>query len=118
MKIFLRIIILKIRACRHYVFKVHAYSPCVNDLRDGSFQGCNVGGKAGLNIGSDGRFDGATDASDSVKHLRPGRNCPSGKPRALAMAALLVAIAGKPQCSIMAALAASHALMRMSGCAA
>src|SRR5579864_8814327 len=57
----------------HHIFKVHADGACLDDLCDGSFKGCNVGGEAGLNIGSDGDFDGAADASDSLKHLRPGK---------------------------------------------
>ena len=57
----------------HHIFKVHAHGACLDDLRDRSFKGCNVGGEAGLNIGSDGDFDGAADAGDSLKHLRPGK---------------------------------------------
>ena len=64
---------LKIGVGGHYVFKVHAHGAGLDDLSDGSFKGCNVGGEARLNIGSDGHFDGAADAGDSVKHLRPGK---------------------------------------------
>ena len=45
----------------------------MDDLGDGSFKGCNVGGKAGLNIGGDRHLDGAADSGDSFKHLRPGK---------------------------------------------
>jgi hypothetical protein len=69
----LRIGRLKNRVDGHYVFKVYAYGSGVDDLSDGSFKGCNVSGEAGLYIGSDGHFDGAADASDSLKHLRPGK---------------------------------------------
>ena len=60
----------------HYIFKVHADGTRLDDLGDGSLKGCNVGGEAGLNIGSDGDFDGAADAGDSIKHLRPGKVLP------------------------------------------
>ena len=69
----LKIGILKIGAGGHYVFKVHTDGSGLDDLSNGSFKGCNVGGEARLNIGSDGHFDGAADASDSLKHLRPGK---------------------------------------------
>ncbi len=65
--------ILRIGVGWHYIFQVHADGSCIDDLSNGSFKGCNVGGEAGLNIGSDGHFDGAADAGDSVKHLRPGK---------------------------------------------
>ncbi|HEY2236848.1 MAG TPA: hypothetical protein VGK01_25485 [Candidatus Angelobacter sp.] len=64
---------MKIGVGGHYVFKVYAYGSGLDDLSDGIFKGCNVCGEAGLNIGSDGDFDGAADASDSFKHLRPGK---------------------------------------------
>ena len=55
----LKAIILKSWVGGHYVFKVHADGTCLDDLGDGSFKGCNVSGEAGLNIGSDGDFDGS-----------------------------------------------------------
>ncbi len=69
----MKIGILKTGVGGHYIFKVHAHGACLDDLGDGSFKGCNVGGEAGLNIGSDGHFDGAADTGDSLKHLRPGK---------------------------------------------
>ena len=102
----------------HHVFKVHAHGACLDDLSDGSFKGCNVGGEARLNIGSDGHFDGAADAGDSLKHLRPGKVLSVWEAKGVGHGGAAGGDGWQPQCSTMAALAASQALMRTSGCEA
>lgn len=54
------------------VFKVHAHSASVDDLSDGCFELPGVGGKAGFDIGSDGKAHAASDALDEREHVIPG----------------------------------------------
>ena len=91
-----------------------AWMICVMDVS----RAVTSGGEARLNIGSDGHFDGATDASDSIEHLRPGNELSVGDVEGVGHGG---AAGGDGLAAAMfnhGGAAASHALMRTSGCEA